>query len=165
MITFEDNRSRREVRTLHTLHVTLEEVDFAGAAQIGKLRTRVCGCGRKSKETRYLVTSASNERLDAVGLLKPKRGYWAIESALHYRLDDTLNEDECRVRRESAEHIFGVCRRLFVGFARAWLRTAKGIKKNCRRSTRDFQDQLTAHGFACAFALVTATTPSAWLPN
>ncbi|MFM9953040.1 MAG: hypothetical protein ACKVVO_03210 [Opitutaceae bacterium] len=46
-----------------------------------------------------------------------------------------------------------------------WLRTAKGIEKNYRKSTRDFQDHLNAHGFACAFAMVTATTPSAWLPH
>ena len=145
--------------------MTPEEVGFAGAAQIGKLRTRVRGCRRQTKETRYLITSASNERLDALGLLNVKRGYWTIESALHYRLDDTLDEDESRVRRGSAAHILGRCRRLIVGFACAWLRPAKGIEENCRKSTRDFQDHLTAHGFACAFALVTATTHSAWLPN
>ena len=143
---------------LHTLHVTPEEVGFSGAAQIGKLRTRVRGCRRKSQETRYLITSASNQRLDALGLLNAKRGYWAIESALHYRLDDTLDEDESRVRRGSAAQIISRCRRLVVGFACAWLRAAKGTKKNYRKSTRDFQDHLTAHGFACAFAMVTATT-------
>lgn len=153
------------MRALNTTSVTPEEVGFAGAAQIGKLRTRVRGCRRKSKETRYLITSASQERLDALGLLNAKRGYWAIESALHYRLDDTLDEDRSRARRAGAAHILGMCRRLVVGFACAWLRKAKGTKKHCRKSTRDFQDHLTAHGFACAFTLVTATTPSAWLPN
>ena len=37
------------------------------------------------------------------------------------------------------------------GCAWAWLRTAKGRKKNCRKSNPDFQDHLTACGFACAF--------------
>ena len=153
------------MRALHTVPVTPEEVGFPGAAQIGKLRTRVRGCRRRSQETRYLISSASNEQRDALGLLNAKRGYWTIASALHYRLDDTLDEDESRVRRGSAAHILGMGRRLVVGFACAWLRNAQGTKKNCRKSTRDFQDHLTAHGFACAFALVTATTPSAWLPN
>ncbi len=53
------------------------------------------------------------------------------------------------------------CRPLVVGIPCAWLRTARGREKNCRKSTGDFQDHLTA----CAFAMVTATTPSAWLPN
>jgi len=46
------------------------------------LRTRVRGCRRTTKETRFLITGASNGRLDAVGLLNAKRGYWEIASAL-----------------------------------------------------------------------------------
>jgi hypothetical protein len=75
---------------LQTLSVSSEEVGFAAAWQIGRLRTRVRGCGRQSKETRFLISSAEKERLDAQGLLDSKRGYWAIEATLHYRLDDTL---------------------------------------------------------------------------
>jgi len=88
--------------------------------------------------TRELITSASNGRLDALGLLSAKRGYWAIESALHYELDDPLDEDGSQLRRGSAAHILGMCRRLVARFAWAWLRKAQGAKKNCRKSTRDF---------------------------
>jgi len=129
---------------LNTLPVTPEEVGFAGATQIGKLRTRVRGCGRRVKETRYLISSVSEERLDALGMLNAKRGYWAIESSLHYRLDEVLKEDEGRVRGGRAAHILGMCRRLAVSLACAWLRQAKGNKKHCRKSTRDFQDHLKA---------------------
>ena len=153
------------MRALNTASVTPEEVGFAGATQIGKLRSRVRGCGRKVKETRYLITSASNEQLGALGLLDAKRGYWAIEAGLHYRLDAVLKEDESRVRSGPAAHILGMCRRLAVSLACAWLQRAKGDKKHCRKSTRDFQDHLTAHGAACAFALVAASNPTAWLPN
>ena len=38
-------------------------------------------------------------------------------------------------------------------------------KKHCRKGTSDFQDHLKAHGAACAFALVAASNPTAWLPN
>ena len=145
--------------------VTPEEVGFAGATQIGKLRTRVRGGGPRVKETRYLITSATQERLNALGLLDAKRGYWAIEAKLHYRLDEMLKEDESRVRGGPAAHILGMCRRLAVSLACAWLMRAKGTKKHSRKSTRDFQDHLKAHGAACAFALVTASHPTAWLPN
>jgi hypothetical protein len=124
------------------------------------LCTRVRGCRRQTKETRFLIISASHAQLDARGLLDAKRGHWTIASALHYRLDDPLEEDESRVRRGGAAHILGMCPRLVVGFACGRLRTAKGRKKNCGKSTRDFQDHLTAHNFACAFVLVTATTRS-----
>jgi len=153
------------VRALNTTGVTAEEVGFAGARQIGKLRTRVRGCGRRVKETRYLITSASPEQLDAQGLLDVKRGYWAIESKLHNRLDEVLQEDKSRVRSGPAACILGMCRRLVVGFTCEWLRREKGTKKHSRKSTRSFQEHLAAHGAARAFALITAANPTAWLPN
>ena len=145
---------------LATRSVTPEEVGFAAATQIGRLRTRVRGCGRKSQETRYIISSAAVERLNAHGLLDTKRGYWAIESSFHYRLDDTLEEDHSRVRSPRAARVLGMCRRLVVSFACAWLRAAQ--KKNGRLSTRDFQDHLKLHNVAAGFALITAKEPSAW---
>lgn len=153
------------MRALNTLGVTAEEVGFAGATQIGKLRTRVRGCARRVKETRYLITSASPEQLDAQGLLDTKRGYWAIESKLHTRLDEVLEEDKSRVRSGPAACILGMCRRLVVGVACEWLRREKGAKKHSRKSTRSFQEHLKAHSAARAFALITADNPTAWLPN
>ncbi len=148
------------MRALATRSVTPEEVGFAAARQIGQLRTRVRGCGRKSQETRYLISSAEVPRLNAEGLLDTKRGYWAIESSLHYRLDDTLEEDHSRVRSPRSARVLGMCRRLVVSFACAWLKEAQ--KKNSRLSTRDFQDHLKRHQVAAGFALITAKEPSAW---
>jgi len=51
---------------------------------------------------------------------------------------------QSRVRRGSAAQIISRCRRLVVGFACGWLRTAKGTKKNYRQTMRDFQDHFTA---------------------
>jgi hypothetical protein len=148
------------VRALATRSVTPEEVGFAAATQIGRLRTRVRGCGRKSKETRYLISSADAQRLNAQGLLDTKRGYWAIEASFHYRLDDTLEEDHSRVRSPRAARVLGMCRRLVVSFACTWLKAAQ--KENGRLSTRDFQDHLKLHNVAAGFALITAKEPSAW---
>lgn len=143
-----------------TRSVTPDEVGFAGATQIGQLRTRVRGCGRKSQETRYLISSADVDRLSAEGLLDTKRGYWAIEASFHYRLDDTLEEDHSRVRSPRAARVLGMCRRLVVSFACAWLKEAQ--KENPRLSTRDFQDHLKLHQIVAGFALITAKEPSAW---
>lgn len=145
---------------MQTLTVSPEEVGFASAWQIGRLRTRVRGCGRHSKETRYLISSADKQRLDAQGLLDTKRGYWTIEATLHYRLDDTLAEDQSRVRSPRAARVLGMCRRLVVSFACAWLQQAQ--QQNSRLSTRDFQDHLKLHQLAAGFALITAQHPSAW---
>ncbi len=148
------------MRALATRSVTPEEVGFAAATQIGRLRTRVRGCERKTQETRYLISSAEPARLNAEGLLDTKRGYWGIESSLHYRLDDTLEEDRSRVRSPRAARVLGMCRRLVVSFACAWLKETQ--QQNCRLSTRDFQDHLKLHNVAAGFALITAKEPSAW---
>jgi len=145
---------------LLTRPVNPEEVGFAAAAQIGRLRTRVRGCGRQSQETRYLISSAEEDRLNAQGLLDTKRGYWAIEARLHYRLDDTLAEDQSRVRSPRAARVLGMCRRLVVSFACDWLKEAQ--QENGRLSTRDFQDHLKRHQLGAGFALITADKPSAW---
>jgi hypothetical protein len=42
--------------------------------------------GHKSTETVYLISSLTVEQLDALGWIKLKRGYWAIESRLHHAL-------------------------------------------------------------------------------
>ncbi len=152
------------MRALDTVGVSAEEVGFAGARQIGKLRTRVRGCGRRVKETRYLITSAGPDQLDAQGLLDAKRRYWAIESKQHQRLDEVLDEDESRVRGGRAACILGMCRRLVVGFACEWLRREKGDKKHSRKSTRDFSEHLDADRAAHAFSLITDANPTAWLP-
>ena len=143
-----------------TQSVNPEEVGFAAAMQIGRLRTRVRGCGRQSQETRYLISSAGEDQLNAQGILGTKRGYWGIESCLHYRLDDTLAEDQSRVRSPGAARVLGMCRRLVVSFACAWLKEAQ--KENSRLSTRDFQDHLKLHQLAAGFALITANQPTAW---
>ena len=143
-----------------TQPVNPEEVGFAAAAQIGRLRTRVRGCGRQSQEMRYLISSAEEDQLNAQGILDTKRGYWAIEARLHYRLDDTLAEDQSRVRSPGAARVLGMCRRLAVSFACDWLKEAQ--KQNCRLSTRDFQDHLKLHQIAAGFALITANQPTAW---
>lgn len=153
------------MRALETTAVTAEEVGFAGAAQIGRLRTRVRGGARRVKETRYLITSASPQRLEAEGLLATKRGYWAIEAKLHYPLDEVLEEDKSRVRAGRAAHVLGLCRRLAVSLARASLQTLKDKQPHSRKSTRDFQEHLNARGAACGFALITAEQPTAWLQN
>jgi len=46
-----------------------------------------------------------------------------------------------------------------------WLNIRLFIKSNSRKSTRDFQDHLTANNRARAFALITSDNPSAWPQN
>ena len=145
------------MRALHTVPVTPEEVGFAGDAQIGKLRTRV-QLRSPVKETRYLIAV----RATATQRLGPARRETRLlndRAKQHHRLD-TMLAGEPGPRRAAA-HILGMCRRLAVGLCSG----CDARRAPRKLSPRDFRDHLTAHGAACAFALVTAANPTAWLPN
>jgi hypothetical protein len=118
--------------------------------------------GRASTETVYLISSRPVEELPAPTLAALKRAYWKIESTLHYRLDEVLEEDRSRVRSPRAAHVLGLFRRLSVSFALPWLAARK--KTHRRTSTRDFQDHLRADHARRAHLLVTAAAPTSWLP-
>jgi hypothetical protein len=94
--------------------------------------------GKVSTETVHLISSQPLETLTAEGLQSLKRDYWGIESALHYRLDEVLDEDRSRVRKPKSAHVLGMFRRLAVSIAIPWLEKKRQTRK--RASTRDFHE-------------------------
>ncbi len=142
--------------------VSPEQVGFPGARLIARLRRRVRRKGKKSTETVYLISSLSLDQLDALGVLRLKRGYWVIESKLHHALDVSLDEDRSRVRHPKAAMVLGMFRRLVVSVAQAAI-TATQTKKT-RWTVRRYQ-QGFAHrngGPERLRALVFAKTPASW---
>jgi predicted transposase YbfD/YdcC len=64
--------------------------------------------GRASDDVRYYITSryTSGQRFaEAV------RGHWGVENALHWQLDVTFQEDQCRIRKGHADANFSLLRR------------------------------------------------------
>lgn len=62
-------------------------------------------------EARYYISSA---QLDPNALALAVRRHWAIENDLHWRLDVTLGEDACTVRRDNAPQNLSILRRLIL---------------------------------------------------
>ena len=59
--------------------------------------------GAVSKETRFYIASLPP---DPAQLLSAARQHWSIENNLHWTLDVTFREDECRIRKDhSAENL------------------------------------------------------------
>lgn len=115
---------------------------------------------KKSKETVRLLTSIDAGKASGGDLKKIKRDYWAIESNLHYRLDNVLDEDRSRVRNPNAALVLGMFRRVVVSLAIPWSREKRKTDK--RVSTRSFLEHLAADNRRRAFDLVTAKAPTAW---
>ena len=58
--------------------------------------TRAVAGGGTSTDRRYFICSLPGA--DAAAVLAAVRGHWAVENRLHWQLDVSFREDECRVR-------------------------------------------------------------------
>ena len=115
--TVDKAHGRLEVRTLvSTTQIDESYLDFPGAAQCFKLtrtrtlRDRTTGELKTTTETVCGVTSLPRERADAERLLAIVRAHWGIENTVFHIRDQTLGEDACRVRKNSAPVIFSALR-------------------------------------------------------
>jgi hypothetical protein len=145
-----------------------QQVGFAGAQTIARLRRRVRRKGNQTTEIVYLISRLTLQALDAVGLLKLKRGYWVIESRRHHALDVTLGEDQSRVRNAKAAFALSLFRRVVVSFAQVWLEECPKLNPRSRATTRKFQKRFLHRdaGPDRLQALSFSKSPNAWrLPS
>jgi predicted transposase YbfD/YdcC len=70
---------------------------------------------KSERETRFYLTSSSlhADRLGAI-----VRDHWAIENGLHWVMDMTFRDDECRIRTENAPENFVTLKHMAVNLAR-----------------------------------------------
>lgn len=115
--TVDKGHGRFETRTLaSTTQLDEDYLDFPGAAQCFKLtrtrrlRERSSGEWKTTTETTYGITSLSREQAAATKLLSFVRSHWGIENKIFYVRDQTLGEDACRVRKQSAPVVFSTLR-------------------------------------------------------
>lgn len=88
----------------------------------------------ESKSSRYYISSAANKT--AKEFNKLIRSHWSIENQLHWHLDVTFNEDDCRHRTGHAPENLNILRKL----ALAKIRTQsdkKSLKKRRYRASLD----------------------------
>ena len=64
--------------------------------------------GREGGEHHYI----SSLPCDAKDIMGRVREHWGIENSLHWILDVTLREDDCRIRKDNGPRNFAVLRRI-----------------------------------------------------
>ena len=127
--TVEKGHGRRETRSYAILPAP-ETVDPEGQwrdlCAVGvAFSDRVDARGRASLEARYYILSTlltAKEFADAV------RGHWGIENNLHWQLDVSFREDECRVHRDHAPANLSVIRRFALGLLKRETSCKRGIE-------------------------------------
>jgi|APIni6443716594_1056825.scaffolds.fasta_scaffold110810_1 predicted transposase YbfD/YdcC len=92
--------------------------------------------GKHSTEQAFYI--GSKGITDAETFAKAVRSHWGIENSLHWVLDVTFREDDCRVRKGHAPQNFSALRKL----ALTLLRTDQTYPKRSLRSRRKTADRL-----------------------
>lgn len=94
--------------------------------------------GKTERETRFYITSTTLE----ARLCGPMvRDHWAVENSLHWVMDMTFRDDECRIRTENAPANFATLRHM----AHNLVRKAPGMDSlRLRRKTAAWDDQYLA---------------------
>ena len=124
--TVEKGHGRQETRT-YAVVAAPETVDpeeqWQDLSAVGMaISERVDSRGRHSVEVRYYILSRF---LSAREFARAVRGHWGIENNLHWQLDVSFREDECRVHRGHAPANLSVIRRFALGLLKR--------DKSCRR--------------------------------
>jgi predicted transposase YbfD/YdcC len=127
--TVEKGHGRRETRT-YAIIAAPESVDPEGLwrdlSAVGiAISDRVDSQGRASMETRYYILSRLITVKEFAGAV---RSHWGIENNLHWQLDVSFREDECRVCRDHAPANLSVIRRFALGLLKRETSCKKGIE-------------------------------------
>lgn len=99
----------RRYRTLGELSGVPRSALWQGMNMIGMVESERTVEGKTTVETRYYLGSIGTDVACFAGAV---RGHWGVENTLHWSLDMTFREDECRVRQAAARHNFAVLRRI-----------------------------------------------------
>ena len=81
-------------------------------------------------EQRYYISSLSADH--PAKILSTIRSHWQVENNLHWSLDVTFKEDQCRIREERAAQNFSWLRKLSLGL----LKNETSFKASIRRKQR-----------------------------
>lgn len=144
---------RCEVRGCFCLAVTAQDWPQA-TAQWPQLKSLVCiesgrsfitsdpevavatqtATSRASWERRFYLSSLE---CDAPRLQEAIRAHWGIENSLHWVLDVSFEEDDCRIRKDHAAHNMATLRRLALNLLRNDTQNKRGIKTRRHRAGWD----------------------------
>jgi predicted transposase YbfD/YdcC len=81
--------------------------------------------GKECYESRYYILS---KYVSAQRFAEMVRSHWGIENSLHWQLDVTFREDECRIRKGHADANFSILRRTALSLLKQETTAKVGIK-------------------------------------
>lgn len=98
---------------------------WTGLQSIGVAENETIRDGKTTIDRRYFIVSFS---ADAGVFANAVRRHWSIENSLHWVLDMSFREDECRIRKNHGAEIFSVVRHLALNLLKEEKSHQRGIK-------------------------------------
>lgn len=126
--TKERGHGREEERTYFTCPVPEDLPDrgrWAGLKAIGLAISDTLRGGKESLEVRCYILS---RYLSGPRFAEAVRAHWAIENRLHWQLDVTFQEDQCRIRKGHADANFSSLRRTALSLLKNETTAKVGVK-------------------------------------
>jgi predicted transposase YbfD/YdcC len=117
--TTDNKHGRKERRTYQVISVAKgseSRKKWKGLQSFVKVESHREVKGKKSRETRYLISSLSSNQIEQIA--RCVRLHWGIENSLHWVLDVSFGEDSNRTRCGHGAENLSTLRRLAVGLMR-----------------------------------------------
>jgi len=105
----------RRVTAVHEVAWLRERHDWPGLQGVLIVESMREIAGKTERDTRYHITSSS---LPAARMGPIVRDHWAVENGLHWVMDMTFRDDECRIRTEHAPENFVTLKHMAANLAR-----------------------------------------------
>jgi predicted transposase YbfD/YdcC len=102
-----------------------DRLEWEGLRSIGMCESIRDIEGKVTTERRFFLCSIPPE---AATFARAVRGHWAIENTLHWSLDVSFNEDQCRVRAGYAAQNLALLRHMTINILKADTTKKRGIK-------------------------------------
>ena len=126
--TAEQGHGRTEFRYYHICPVPKDLPDRSRWADLKAIGVAISNTQREGKdccEVRYYILS---KYVSASHFANAVRNHWGIENRLHWQLDVTFQEDQCRIRHGHADANFSILRRAALGMLKNETTLKVGIK-------------------------------------
>ncbi len=137
--SFDDSHGRRVRRRVFVCpglrdHPALK--DWPGLKSVLTIETirSVNGRAGAQAEIRYFLASYED---DPAKMAAAIRAHWAIENSLHWVLDVTFREDECRVRHRTAAQNFAMLRKIALNLIKKHSNVKTSLKARRKKAAWD----------------------------
>jgi len=103
-----------------------ERGQWKGLRSLARVEARRTVNGKTSREFRYYISTLDGQ--DPTRMLELARGHWGVENSLHWSLDVSFREDDCRIRQGHAAENFSRLNRIALNLLKAETQQKVGIK-------------------------------------